>query len=230
MMCRSGLSTSLNGFLILLQDMLQKELRYLIQINSISKEIVQGIFQDLYRNLADLWNLNSLNLLYLNRDNKAITSIPGQSPEIDLVRRKTMKFENAFKLYSRPVRESLFQQVQQLIRGDHELAYSHNEEMLNREIISKIERYSVMNDYTLGVLTWNLAGGKDYSLIDAKSMIKSTYSETLPDIFIMGFQETCELNFFSVVMFGHSKSNNTTIQTLFLDALNQIGMQEAEPR
>ena len=92
--------------------------------------------------------------------------------------------------------------------------------MMNRELKSQCDKFSVTNDYTLGVLTWNLAGGKDYSQIDAKQLIKSSTIETLPDIFIMGFQETCELTFFSVVMFGHSKSNNTTIQTLFTDALN----------
>jgi hypothetical protein len=102
--------------------------------------------------------------------------------------------------------------------------------MMNQEILAKIEKYSVVNDYTLGIFTWNLAGGNGYSKIDAKSLIKSSISDTLPDIFIMGFQETTQLNFFSIVMFGHSKSNNMTIQTLFMDALNQLGMQESDPK
>lgn len=79
------------------------------------------------------------------------------------------------------------------------------------------------NDYKLAVLTWNLAGGKDYSKINAADLINSVDFDELPDIFILGFQETTELNFFSVIVWGHNKTNNVTISSLFETALNLRG-------
>lgn len=56
-----------------------------MSINMIQKQTINAIFSDLFSKLGDLWNLNNLNLKYLNKDNFAIQAIPGTSDEIDIV-------------------------------------------------------------------------------------------------------------------------------------------------
>lgn len=35
--------------------------------------------------------------------------------------------------------------------------------------------FSKVHEYTLAIMTWNLAGGKDYTSIDAVTLITSAY-------------------------------------------------------
>ena len=39
----------------------------------------------------------------------------------------------------------------------------------------------------MAIMTWNLAGGKDYSSIDAVTLITSAYHNEVPDILFLGF-------------------------------------------
>ena len=41
------------------------------------------------------------------------------------------------------------------------------------------------NDYSLGVITWNLAGGKNIEKLDANEVLESV--DDLPDICFIGF-------------------------------------------
>lgn len=45
----------------------------------------------------------------------------------------------------------------------------------------------------------------------------------MPDIYIFGFQETCELGIMNVMIWGHNKNTNETIRNKFLYALNKQG-------
>jgi len=59
-----------------------------------------------------------------------------------------------------------------------------------------------------------MAGGKDYNSIDVESIV-SPREEYLPDIYIFGFQETCELGIMNVMIWGHNKNTNNTIKDKF---------------
>lgn len=48
--------------------------------------------------------------------------------------------------------------------------------------------FSQVNDYIIGVLTWNLAGNSPSSQMDFSEVLKSQkHKGKLPDIFIVGF-------------------------------------------
>ena len=81
------------------------------------------------------------------------------------------------------------------------------ENSIQKELMEEEHKYSRINRYKFGFITWNL-GGKGFDLDMNIEDTLTSQNETLndpPDVFFAGFQETRKLNAFALIK-GESKS------------------------
>ena len=79
--------------------------------------------------------------------------------------------------------------------------------------------FSNVNQYTIALLTWNLAGNPPAADLSFDDVIKSKKITENPDIFIMGFQETLPLNAINILK-GHDKERVEALIDMALYCLN----------
>ena len=123
------------------------------------------------RTILQLWEYNGYALCYMERCNcfqtdkhnpNDLKQVQRGSDEYRLIKRKMEKFEEYFKLYSKKHKYGTeYQEVIELIRGDHDLANSMKGQFIYEELMQNQQQFSQQMSYTLGVLTWNLAGESD---------------------------------------------------------------------
>ena len=135
--------------------------KYLMQHQLVDETQMKLQYGTLIDNLDDLWELNGNSLCYLQQNNSFISKSM-KTPEMELIKRKTAKFEQAFSLYSNKIGKGsqLYAECIDLIRFNHELAYSIKGECINRQLMQNQSNFSMANDSSLAVITWNLADRK----------------------------------------------------------------------
>jgi len=97
--------------------------------------------------------------------------------------------------------DNLYQEVLDYIRGINSNKESMVEGSISKKLLEEESKYSKVNKYKFGLLTWNMAGKNITDEIDLDSTLLSynTKFNEPADIYFVGFQETRKLNAFAIL-------------------------------
>ena len=84
-------------------------------------------------------------------------------------------------------KEETRQECIDLLCGRHNLSTTRHEQTLESQLMKNEHEFSEINQYTVALLTWNLAGNPPAADLSFDDVIRSEKYDTLPDIFLMGF-------------------------------------------
>lgn len=103
--------------------------------------------------------------------------------------------------------DNLYQEVLEYIRGINSNKESMVEGSISRMLLEEESKYSRINTYRFGAITWNLAGKNVSADIGIEDVLISSNNKlnTPADIYFASYQETRKLNAFAVLQ-GASKA------------------------
>ncbi|CAI2365856.1 unnamed protein product [Moneuplotes crassus] len=119
--------------------------------------------------------------------------------------------------------DNLYQEALEYIRGLNMNQEGVADNSIDKKLFEEEQKYSRINRYKFGFLTWNLAGKNYDKKMDFYRTLHSN-KETLhepADIIFVGFQETRKLNAFAILK-GASKTRSDRLKQEVLVALNKI--------